>query len=249
MIDHRTASREQWLVERERLLADEKEHTRHGDELARRRRELPWVQVEKDYRLETDDGARTLADLFDGRSQLLVYHFMFGADYEAGDATNSSIADAVNGILPHLHARDVTMLFVSRAPIEKLETFKRRMGWSFPWASNADSDFDSDYGISSTGEQTREWAEPMLAAGELPPIVEHNAGATGTDAVTYLSEGFGFNAFALEEGVVYHTYSTSGRGVEFLMSYYPILDRTPQGRDEGNAFQVWLHRHDEYESE
>ena len=234
---------------REVLLEREKEHTRLGDELARQRRELPWVRVEKEYRFDTDEGTRTLAELFDGRSQLLVYHFMFGPSYEAGCPTNASIADAVNGVLPHLHARDATMLLASRAPLDKLQAFRRRMGWSIPWVSSGESDFSSDYGFSSTKEQTAEWLVPMIESGLMPPIVEHNARSTGTDPVSYLSEGFGFSAFVLEDGVVYYTYSTTGRGVEFLMGYYPILDRAPNGRDEGEAFQTWLRRHDEYDGQ
>jgi predicted dithiol-disulfide oxidoreductase (DUF899 family) len=174
---------------------------------------------------------------------------MFGPSYEAGCPTNSSIADAVNGVLPHLHARDATMLFVSRAPLARLQAYKRRMGWRVPWISDGDSRFSYEYGFASTEEQTREWLVPMLESGKMPPIVEHNAEATGTDAVSYLSEGFGFNAFVLDEGVVYHTYATTARGVEFLMGYYPILDRAPHGRDEGEAFQTWLRRHDEYGGE
>src|SRR5882762_3185175 len=161
MSDHKVASREEWLAAREALLAREKEHTRMGDDLARQRRELPWVRVEKEYRFETDDGIRTLAELFDGRTQLLVYHFMFGPSYEAGCPTCSSSADAVNGVLPHLHARDVTMLYVSRAPFARLHAYKQRMGWTFPWVSSADSDFNFDFGVSQTEEQAREMIRPM----------------------------------------------------------------------------------------
>jgi predicted dithiol-disulfide oxidoreductase (DUF899 family) len=243
--DHKVASRQEWLAAREQLLAREKEHTRLGDELARQRRELPWLRVEKDYRFDTDDGTKTLAELFDGRSQLLVYHFMFGLDYEAGCPTCSSTADAVNGVLPHLHARDATMLFVSHAPVDKLRAYKQRMGWSFPWVSDPGSGFNADFGFSSTEQQTREWVVPMLEAGA-PPIVEHNARASGTDPVGYLSEQPGFSAFVLEDDVVYQTYATTARGFEFLMGYYLILDRAPKGRDEGLAFQVWIRRHDEY---
>jgi len=246
MTGHKIATREKWAAARQELLAREKEHTRLGDELARQRRELPWVRVEKEYRFDTDDGARTLAELFDGRSQLVVYHFMFGPSYEAGCTTCSSIADAVNGVVPHLNARDVTMLFVSQAPLEKLHTYKRRMGWSFPWVSSANSDFNFDLGFSSSEEQTREWVAPMLE--QLPPIAARNATETGTDVVRYLTESPGFSAFVLDDGAVYHTYSTGARGVEFLMGYYPILDRAPKGRDEGDAFQVWIQRHDEYEN-
>src|SRR6266536_4047095 len=194
MTDHEVVSREAWAAAREELLAREKEHTRLGDELARQRRELPWVRVEKEYRFDTGEGPRTLAELFDGRSQLLVYHFMFGPSYEAGDPVNSSIADAVNGVLPHLHARDVTFVFVSQAPLEKLQAYKRRMGWSFPWVSSARTDFNLDLGFSRTEEQTREDVAPMMETA-LPPIVAHNASSTGTDIVGYLSEGFGFSTF------------------------------------------------------
>jgi predicted dithiol-disulfide oxidoreductase (DUF899 family) len=246
MTDHKVGTREEWLAARQALLAREKEATRLEDELARQRRELPWVRLEKEYRFDTDDGPRTLAELFDGRSQLLVYHFMFGPSYEAGCPTCSSAADGVNGVLAHLRARDVTMLYVSRAPLEKLRAYKRRMGWSFPWVSCADSDFNFDFGFSRTEEQTRAGVGPMLEAGT-PPILDQLAGASGTDVVGYLSEGPGFSAFALDGGAVYHTYSTTARGLEFLMGYYPILDRAPRGRDEGGAAQIWIRRHDEYE--
>jgi predicted dithiol-disulfide oxidoreductase (DUF899 family) len=180
-------------------------------------------------------------------SQLLVYHFMFGPNYEAGCPTCSSMADGIDGLLPHLHARDVTFAFVSQAPLEKLQAYKRRMGWSFPWVSTARTDFNLDLGFSSSEGPTREWVEPM--AKQLPPIAAHNASATGTDLVGYLTELFGFSSFVRDDGAVYHTYSTTGRGVEFLMGYYPILDHAPKGRDEGEAWQVWIRRHDEYESE
>jgi predicted dithiol-disulfide oxidoreductase (DUF899 family) len=243
---HTIGTREEWAAAREELLAREKEHTRLGDELARQRHELPWVRVEKDYRFDTDGGTRTLAELFDGRSQLLVYHFMFGPSYEAGCPTCSSMADGVNGVLPHLNARDVTMLFASQAPFERLQTYKRRMGWSFPWVSSASSEFNADLGFSSSQEQTREWVAPMLE--RLPPIAARNASETGTDVVGYLTESPGFSAFALDDGTVYQTYSTGARGVEFLMGYYPILDRAPKGRDEGDGSQLWIRRHDEYHS-
>jgi predicted dithiol-disulfide oxidoreductase (DUF899 family) len=244
MTDHEIVNPMEWAAVRGELLAREKEHTRLGDELARRRRELPWVRVEKEYRFDTDDGTRTLAELFDGRSQLLVYHFMFGPSYEAGCTTCSSIADAVNGVVPHLHARDVTMLFVSQAPLEKLQAYQRRMGWSFPWVSSANGDFNLDLGFSSSEERTRAWVAPMLE--QLPPIAGRNASESGTDVVGYLTERQGFSAFVLENGAVYQTYSAGARGVEFLMGYYGMLDRTPKGRDEGDAFQVWIRRHDEY---
>jgi predicted dithiol-disulfide oxidoreductase (DUF899 family) len=246
MTSHAIATREEWAAAREELLAREKEHTRLGDDLARQRRELPWLRVEKEYRFDTDDGTRALAELFDGRGQLLVYHFMFGPSYLAGCPTCSSIADSVNGVLPHLNARDVTMLFVSQAPLDTLRSFKRRMGWGFPWVSSSNSEFNIDLGFSSSREQTREWAAPVL--GQLPPIAARNARETGTDVVGYLTEGFGFSAFVLDDGALYQTYSARGRGVEFLMGYYAILDRTPKGRDEGDGFQLWIRRHDEYNS-
>ena len=245
MTDHDVVSRQEWAAARKELLAREKEHTRLGDELARKRRELPWVPVETEYRFDTDDGTRTLVELFDGRSQLAVYHFMFGPDYEAGCPTCSSIADAVYGVVPHMNARDVTMLFVSQAPLGTLQAFKRRMRWSFPWVSSANSDCNFDLGFSSSEEHTREWVEPIL--DQLSPVAERNAGETGTDVVRYLTQVHGFSTFALDDDSVYQTYSTGGRGVEFLMGYYGILDRTPHGRDEGNDFQVWIRRHDEYE--
>lgn len=247
MTDHRIGTREEWAAAREELLAREKEHTRLGDELARQRRELPWVRVAKEYVFETDDGTRTLAELFDGRSQLVVYHFMFGPSYQAGCPTCSSIADGVDAVVPHLNARDVTMLFVSQAPLEKLQGYKRRMGWSFPLVSSAESDFNVDLGFSSNEEQTREWVAPMLE--QLPPIAGRNASESGTDVVGYLTQSQGFSAFVLDDGAVYHTYSTGARGVEFLMGYYGVLDRAPKGRDEGDAFQVWIRRHDEYDKQ
>ena len=246
MTDHEIVSREEWATAREELLAREKEHTRLGDELARRRRELPWVRVEKEYRFDTDNGTRTLAELFDGRSQLLVYHFMFGPSYAAGCPTCSSMADTVDGALPHLHARDVTMTYVSQAPLEKLQAYKRRMGWNMPWVSSADSEFNFDLGYSRNEEQTREAIAPMLEAGA-PPGVDQNARSSGTDVTGYLTQGPGFSAFALEDGTVYQTYATTARGVEFLMGYYGILDRAPKGRDEDGSFQLWIRRPDEYD--
>jgi predicted dithiol-disulfide oxidoreductase (DUF899 family) len=244
---HKIGTRDEWAAAREELLAREKEHTLLGDELARQRRELPWVRVEKEYRFETDEGTRTLAELFDGRSQLLVYHFMFGPSYEAGCTTCSSMADTIDGALPHLHARDVTMTYVSQAPLAKLQAYKRRMGWSMPWVSSAGSDFNFDLGFSSSEEQTRGWVAPIL--DQLPPIAGRNARKSGTDIVGYLTESQGLSAFILADEAVYHTYSTGARGVEFLMGYYGILDRAPKGRDEGDGFQLWIRRHDEYPSE
>jgi predicted dithiol-disulfide oxidoreductase (DUF899 family) len=251
MTDHKIGTREEWLAAREQLLEREKEHTRLGDAIAQQRRELPWVRVEEDYRFDTDDGEKALVELFDGRSQLLVYHFMFGPSYEAGCPVNSSIADGVDGVLPHLHARDATFLLVSQAPLEKLQAYKRRMGWRLPWVSSSPGDFNFDLGFSQTEEQSREAVAqirlPRRSVGEaFPPIVEQNARSTGTDVVGYLTESPGFSAFVRDGDEVYHAYSTMWRGLEFLMTYYPILDHAPRGRDEGEAWQIWIRRHDEY---
>jgi predicted dithiol-disulfide oxidoreductase (DUF899 family) len=243
MTDHKVVDRTEFDAAREKLIEREKEHTRKADELARQRRELPRVAIEKDYEFDAEDGTRTLAELFDGRSQLLVYHFMFGPTYEAGCPTCSSMADGMNGLLPHLHARDLTLAFVSTAPIEKLQAYKQRMGWSIPWASSANSDFSFDVGASNHVEQVREQMPPE---DQLPPIAAHNAAASGADLPEYIAELPAASAFALVDGVVYQTYATTFRGVEFLMPYYPILDRAPKGRDEGDAFQTWIRRHDEY---
>jgi predicted dithiol-disulfide oxidoreductase (DUF899 family) len=248
MTDHAIVGREEWQAARDELLHREKEHTRMADELARQRRELPWVAIEKEYRLDADDGTRTLAELFDGRSQLLIYHFMFGPSYEAGCPTCSSMADGFNGLLPHLHARDVTLLCVSRAPVARLQAYRQRMGWSFPWVSSASSDFNFDFGGSITDEQARQQVAPI--EDELPPIVRRNAAETGTDVIEYIAEIPAVSVFTLQDSAVYETYATNWRGVEFLMGYYPILDRVPKGRDEGDEGdnqQVWIHRHDEYE--
>src|SRR5918994_1446750 len=203
--DHKIGTREEWLAARERLLVREKGHTRLGDELAQQRRELPWMRVEKEYRFDADDGEKALDELFDGRSQLLVYHFMFGPSYQAGCPVNSSIADTVEGVLPHLHARDVTFLLVSQAPLEKLQAYKRRMGWSLPWVSNAHTDFNFDLGFSHTEEEGRRVVEQMMGENALPPIVEQNARASGTDAAGYMTESPGFSTFVREDGAVYHT--------------------------------------------
>jgi predicted dithiol-disulfide oxidoreductase (DUF899 family) len=245
MREHEIVSREEWQAARDDLLLREKEHTRMGDELARERRELPWVAIEKDYRFGTDDGTRTLAGLFGGRSQLMLYHFMFGPSYAAGCPVNSSIADSIDGLLPHLHARDVTLLLVSQAPLDRLQAYKRRMGWHIPWVSAAGTDFNYDFGASITGEQVRELAASLDVAS-LPPIVAQNAAAAGTDIPGYLSESPALSVFALRDGAVYQTYAATWRGVEFLMNYYPVLDRVAKGRDEGEAWQTWIRRHDEY---
>jgi predicted dithiol-disulfide oxidoreductase (DUF899 family) len=265
MTMHKTGTREEWLAARRALLAAEKEHTRAGDALAQRRLELPWVRVDKQYALQTEHGAKTLSELFEGRSQLVVYHFMFGPHYQGGGCpTCSSTADSFNGVLAHLRACDVTMICVSRAPIETLLAYRKRMGWSFNWASSCESDFNLDYGLSAGEGMPRGAAEPLLQANELaalellkeqpgvreqmPLIVGQNARATGTDVDGYFSEGHGVSTFAREGDTVYHCYSSYARGTEFLMGYYAILDRAPKGRDEGDQPMRWLHRHDEYES-
>jgi predicted dithiol-disulfide oxidoreductase (DUF899 family) len=245
MTDHKVVGRAEWQAARDELLGREKAHTRMGDELARQRRQLPWVQVDKPYRFDTDHGPRTLAELFDGRSQLLVYHFMFGPSYVAGDPVNSSIADTLDALVPHLQARDVTPLLVSQAPLAKLQAYKQRMGWRLGWVSAAPSDFNLDFG-ASTPEQLGQAIVPPQDG--LPPIVAQNAAAAGTDIAGYLTEAPAVSVFALQDGAVYQSYGTTWRGVEFLMGYYPILDRMPNGRDEGDGWQLWLRRHDEYNS-
>jgi predicted dithiol-disulfide oxidoreductase (DUF899 family) len=241
--EHKVVTREQWLSARNELLAKEKELTRRNDELTRLRQELPWVEIDKQYEFETDEGRKSLAELFDGRSQLLVYHFMFGPEYTTGGCpVCSSIADTLDGAFEHLKARDVTFTCISRAPLEKLQPYKRRMGWSFPWASSAGSDFNYDFNASHTQEQL----EPFLK-GDIPPTVTLMASACGTDPAGYVAEGPGLSAFALSDGVVYHTYSTSARGLETTMSFYPMLDRTPKGRNEKSEQELWIRRHDEYD--
>ena len=246
MTAHRIGTRDEWLAAREALLVREKAHTRLGDALARERQDLPWVRVDEDYRFDTEDGEKTLEALFDGRSQLLVYHFMFGASYEAGDAVNSSIADTIDAALPHLRARDVTFVLASAAPIAKLASYRQRMDWSVPWVSTANTTFNVDLGFSHGVEAGRQVVEQMIGEFGVPPIVEHNARMAGTDAAGYMTESPGFSSFVLEDDVVYHTYSTTWRGLEFLMGYYPILDHAPKGRAEGADWQLWLRRHDEY---
>jgi predicted dithiol-disulfide oxidoreductase (DUF899 family) len=241
MAEHKVGTREEWLAARKELLEQEKELTHRSDELARQRRELPWVPVEKEYSFDTDQGTKTLAELFDGRSQLLVYHFMFGPEYEAGCPTCSAGADTFNGAVPHLNARDVTFLCISRAPLERLQAYERRMGWTFPWVSSAGTDFNFDFDVSHTEEQLA----PSLE-GEVPPVVSQLAAASGTDPAGYLAEGPGLSAFALSDGVVYHTYSTYARGLEIMLGFYPLLDRVPKGRDEGDSTEFWIRRHDEY---
>jgi predicted dithiol-disulfide oxidoreductase (DUF899 family) len=252
---NRVGTRDEWRAARIELLEREKELTRRSDELARERQELFWVPVEKEYGFETDEGRKTLAELFNGRSQVLVYHFMFGPAYTAGCPTCSAAADTFDGGVVHLNERDVTFLCASRAPLEKLQAYKRRMGWSFPWVSTAGSDFNFDFGVSFTEEQQREGAEYNYRSLELKSVLEQGvandqiaelAAAVGTDLAGYLTELPGLSAFAFEDGVVYHTYSCYARGSEFVAGFYPFLDRAPKGRDEGSPPENWIRRHDEY---
>jgi predicted dithiol-disulfide oxidoreductase (DUF899 family) len=258
MTNHMTGTRKEWLAARLELLKAEKELTRRSDEVARQRRELPWVRIDKKYRFETNKGNASLADLFEGRSQLLVYHYMFGPDYTAGCATCSTIADGFNGFAIHLANHDVTLSAVSRAPFAKLDAYKRRMEWTFPWASSHGSDFNADFSVSFTEEQQREgaieynyqrepaWADSgigdaLTKRGEGP--VAENAIMTGTDVATYTRERPGMSAFVVEDGVVYHTYSAYSRGLDGLWGMYQWLDRAPKGRNETG---IWWRRHDEY---
>jgi predicted dithiol-disulfide oxidoreductase (DUF899 family) len=254
MTSHKTGTREEWLTARLELLQAEKELTRRGDEVARLRRELPWIRVDKEYRFETSKGAASLADLFGGRSQLLVYHFMFGPDYTAGCPSCSAIADGFNGSVVHLANHDVAFSAVSRAPFAKLQEYERRMGWSFPWASSYGSDFNSDFGVAATKE---EWAAGAVkynfgeqdlrpAAGEESSTDAWSESIVGTDYETYRREGPGMSAFALEDGTVYHTYSAYARGIDGLWGMYQWLDRAPLGRNEAG---MWWQRHDEYENQ
>jgi len=255
MTTHATATREQWLAARLELLEAEKDLTRRSDEVARRRQDLPWVPIEKDYRFETEDGEASLADLFAGRSQLLVYHFMFGPEYTAGCPACSAIADGFDRSHVHLANHDVTLMAISRAPLAALSGYKQRMGWTFPWATSGGSDFNYDFNTSVTEEQQRSgtvnynyrevdttWLESDLAAaGGVAMMAE----LTGTDAATYTREAPGMSAFALEDGVVYHSYSAYARGLDGLWAMYQWLDRAPLGRNETG---LWFKRRDEYEA-
>jgi predicted dithiol-disulfide oxidoreductase (DUF899 family) len=259
MTKHKIGTRKEWLAPRLELLKAEKELTRLSDELAQRRQELPWVRVDKKYEFETEEGRVALADLFRGRSQLLVYHFMFGPDYTAGCPSCSAIADGFNGFVVHLENHDVAMTAVSRAPLAKLQAYKQRMGWSFPWASSFGGDFNFDFNTSLTQEQQREGTveynyrreaavtdggagDSMSKAGEGPVVAL--AATTGTDAATYLRERPGMSAFVLEDGVVYHSYSTYARGLDGLWGMYQWLDRAPLGRNETG---IWFRHHDRYD--
>jgi predicted dithiol-disulfide oxidoreductase (DUF899 family) len=253
MTEHKIATREEWLAAHRKLLEAEKELTRRSDELARRRQELPWVRVDKDYRFETDEGTASLADLFRGNSQLLVYHFMFGPDYTAGCPACSAIADGFDGSVVHLANHDVTLCAVSRAPLAKLQAYKQRMGWNFPWASSFESDFNYDFQAGRTEEQQQsgtveynfEEMDAELEAGTEGPLAEI-AASTGTDWATYTREAPGMSAFVLEDGVVYHTYSAYARGLDGLWAMYQWLDRAPRGRNEGEP-RIWFRRHDKYD--
>ncbi|MEX3966559.1 DUF899 domain-containing protein [Paraburkholderia sp. EG286B] len=251
MATHTTGTREDWLAARIALLAAEKEHTRRGDALAQQRQALPWVRVDKTYRFETEEGGATLADLFKGRSQLLVYHFMFGPDYAAGCPSCSSIADGFEGIAVHLANHDVRLMAVSRAPLAKLLSYRKRMGWHFPWASSSGNDFNFDFNVAFTTAQQRagdieyNYARSGHAMDMNPPPapVAEFAASCGTDAATYTRDRPGLSAFVLEDGVVYHTYSTYARGLDGVWGMYQWLDRAPKGRNEAG---IWWHRHDEY---
>ena len=251
MTRHMTGTHEEWLAARLELLKEEKDLTRRSDELARRRQELPWVRIDKKYRFETDEGSASLADLFRGRSQLLVYHYMFGPDYTAGCATCSTIADGFDGFAVHLANHDVTLAAVSLAPLVKLQAYKRRMGWTFPWASSLGGDFNFDFNVSVTKEQQRAGAVEYnyergghaMDVTPVPEPVAQNAAMAGTDVATYTRERPGMSAFVLEDGAVYHTYSTYARGLDGLWGVYQWLDRAPKGRNETG---VWWRRHDEY---
>jgi predicted dithiol-disulfide oxidoreductase (DUF899 family) len=252
MTQHTTGTRKEWLAARLDLLAAEKELTRRSDEVARRRQELPWVRVDEEYRFDTEGGTATLADLFRGRSQLLVYHFMFGPDYTAGCPSCSAIADGFDGIVVHLENHDVAFSAVSRAPLAKLQAFKRRMAWTFPWASSVDGELNRDFNVWFSEEQQRrggveynyrrEPSAPEPMAGGEGPVAEM-AVMSGTDVPTYTRDRPGLSAFAIEDGVVYHTYSTYSRGLDGLWGMYQWLDRAPRGRNETG---VWWRRHDEY---
>jgi predicted dithiol-disulfide oxidoreductase (DUF899 family) len=251
MTMHTIGTREEWLAARLDLFNAERELTRRSDELARRRQELPWVQVDKDYRFDTDAGSASLVDLFQGRSQLLVYHFMFGPDYTAGCPSCSMIADGFDGFVVHLANHDVTLSVVSRAPLAKLQDYKRRMGWTFPWASSAGGDFNFDFNVSFTEQQQREGSIEYnyrrgghaMDAATVPEPVGQFAATCGTDAPTYSRDRPGMSAFVLEDGAIYHTYSTYARGLDGLWGAYQWLDRAPRGRNETG---VWWRRHDEY---
>jgi predicted dithiol-disulfide oxidoreductase (DUF899 family) len=251
-MQNQVVSRDQWLQARLALLEAEKDLTRRGDALAQQRQALPWVRIDKDYRFQTEDGEASLAELFDGRSQLIVYHFMFGPDFTAGCTSCSSVADGFNGVVVHLRNHDVAFTAVSRAPLDKLLAYRRRMGWSFPWASSAGSDFNFDFNVSFTQVEQRAGliAYNYQRGGNVmdlvppPEPVDLLASRSGVDAATYCRDRPGISAFVLEDGVVHHTYSSYTRGLDGLWGMYPWLDRAPRGRNEAG---VWFRRHDEYD--
>ena len=262
MTTHAIGTHEEWLTARLALLEEEKALTRRSDEVARRRQALPWVRIDENYRFDTENGNVSLADLFQGRSQLLLYHFMFGPDYTAGCPSCSSIADGFNGVFVHLENHDVAFSAVSRAPLAKLQAYRQRMGWTFPWASSFGSDFNADFNVWFTEEQQRRAGieynyrreaaigEPLAGKaaqewklrGSEGPVAEI-AAMSGTDVATYTRDRPGISAFVLENGVVYHTYSAYSRGVDGIWGMYQWLDRAPKGRNEQG---IWWRRHDEY---
>jgi predicted dithiol-disulfide oxidoreductase (DUF899 family) len=241
MTEHRIATHEEWQAERDKLLKEEKELTRRNDELTKKRQELPWVAVEKEYEFDTADGKKSLADLFDGQSQLLIYHFMFGPPYEAGCTVCTSITDTLAPNVPHLAARDTKLMLVSRAPLERLQAYRKRMGWDIDWVSAGGTDFNRDLGFTATEEELKPFLE-----GEIPAVVEQMAEASGTDPKGYVTEAPGLSAYTISDGSVYRTYVTTSRGLEPTMAYYFLLDRTATGRDERPGEPHWLRRHDEY---
>jgi predicted dithiol-disulfide oxidoreductase (DUF899 family) len=243
MPEHKVGTQEEWQTERDELLEREKELTRMNDELAEWRRELPWVPVEKDYEFETADGKKSLTDLFDGRSQLMIYHFMFGPPYEAGCTVCSSITDTLDPQVPHLKASDTTLLLASRAPLERLLAYRERMGWGIDWISTVDDEFNRELGFLHSEEELKPFLE-----GEVPPAVTQMAERSGTDVKAYVTEGPGLSVYALSDGAVYRTYVTTARGLEPAMAYYALLDRTPIGRNESAGRPHWIRRHDEYEA-
>lgn len=251
MTTHATASREKWLQARLDLLAAEKDLTHRSDAVAELRQALPWVRIEKDYVFDTEAGRASLKDLFQGRSQLMVYHFMFGPDYQAGCPSCSAIADGFDGVSPHLAHHDVMLWAVSRAPLEKLSGYKRRMGWGFPWASSAGSDFNADFNVWFTDAQREagiieynyQRGGHAMDAAQYPEPVRQFAASCGTDAPTYTRDRPGLSTFVLEDGVIYHTYSAYARGVDGIWGMYQFLDRAPKGRNEQG---IWWKRHDEY---
>jgi predicted dithiol-disulfide oxidoreductase (DUF899 family) len=248
MKKHKVVSQKEWIAARVKLLKEEKELTQRSDELAKKRQELPWVKIDKEYQFETDEGNSSLKDLFRGRSQVLIYHFMFGPDYTAGCPHCSSIADGFNGCFLHLANHDVMLWAVSRGPFAKLQEYKKRMGWIFPWASSLKTDFNLDFNVSFTEDQQRSGNveynyRKMGVSSNKVDVKSDDVSDIGTAWPTYIRETPGMSAFVLEDGNVYHTYSAYARGLDGLWGVYQWLDRAPYGRNE-NGF--WMRRHDEY---